>query len=116
MTVVRGQQLIGIMAVEQHFARHPLQYRYASRYLIDEHHVRLDVTEKRQVQRGVHHTQVAAQRVTLAQNRSRQPVADDRHRHRAVPGFLETMRGTVVIRDEPHGMTAFLHRHGRVNH
>jgi len=68
---MRGQQLIGIMAVEQDFARHPIQYGYAGRYLVDEHHVRIDGTEKRQVQGGVHHASVTAQRVTLAEHRPR---------------------------------------------
>jgi len=69
--IVCGQQLIGIMAVEQHFAGHPIQYGYAGRYLVHEHHVRDDGAEKRQVQRGVHHARVTAQSVTPAEHRSR---------------------------------------------
>jgi len=68
---MRGQQLIGIMAVEQDFAGHQIQYGYAGRYLVDKHHIRIDGTEKRQVQCGIHHACVTAQSVTLAEHRPR---------------------------------------------
>jgi len=104
------------MAVEQDFAGHPIQYGYAGRYLVDEHHVGADGAEKRQVQRGVHHARVTAQRVTPAEHRPGQPVADHRHRQCTVPGLFETVRDAVVIGDEPHGMAGLLHGHGRVDH
>jgi len=113
---VGGQQLIGIVTVEQHFAGHPIQYGNANRYLVDKHHVRTDETEKRQVKRGVHHAHVTAQRVTLAQHRPRQPVADHGHGQRTVPGLFETVRDAVMVGDELNGMARLLHRHGRVDH
>jgi hypothetical protein len=84
--------------------------------LVDEHHIRVNGTEKRQVQRGVHHTRVTAQRVTLAEHRPRQPVADDSHRQRTVSGLFETVRDAVMVGDEPNGMSRLLHRHSRVDH
>jgi len=59
------------MAVKQNFAGHPIQYGYAGRYLVNEHHVRIYGTEKRQVQRSVHHASVTAQRAPLAEHRPR---------------------------------------------